>query len=99
MFEILSLTLQEYIYLLDNKYYSQTDRDSMRSTLGPTLANIFLCYHESTWPKCYPIDLKPVYYKSYSHDIFVLFNKQNIRSVFLNIVMTKHKKIELIINR
>ena len=45
---MLSLTLQEFSILFDNKYYSQTDGDSMRSTLGPTLVNIFPFYHETT---------------------------------------------------
>ena len=46
MFEMLSLTLKESIILFDNKYYSQIDGVAMGSPLGPTLANIFLCYHE-----------------------------------------------------
>ena len=47
MFEMLSLTLKESVILFDNKYYSQIDGVAMGSPLGPTLANIFLCYHES----------------------------------------------------
>ena len=47
MFEMLSLTLKESAILFDNKYYSQIDGVAMGSPLGPTLANIFLCYHES----------------------------------------------------
>ena len=50
-FEMLSLTLKESIILLDNKYYSQIDGFAMGSPLGPTLANIFLCYYESNWLK------------------------------------------------
>ena len=47
----------------------------MGSPLGPTLANIFLCYHESNWQKDCSKDFKPVYYKRYVDDIFVLLNK------------------------
>ena len=47
MLEMLSLTLKESIILIDNKYYSQIDGVAVGSPLGPTLANIFLCYHES----------------------------------------------------
>ena len=44
---MLSLTLKESIILIDNKYYSQIDGVAVGSPLGPTFANIFLCYHES----------------------------------------------------
>ena len=44
---MLSLTLKESIILIDNKYYGQIDGVAMGSPLGPTLPNIFLCYHES----------------------------------------------------
>ena len=47
MFEMLSLTLKESIILFDNKYYSQIDEVAMGSPLGLTLANVFLCYHET----------------------------------------------------
>ena len=47
MFKMLSLTLKESVILFDNKYHSQIDGVAMGSPLGPTLANIFLCYHES----------------------------------------------------
>ena len=47
MFEMLSLTLKESIISFDNKYYSQIDGVAMGSPFGPTLANIFLCRHES----------------------------------------------------
>ena len=69
MFEMLSLTLKESIILFDNKYYSQIDGVAMGSPLGPTLANIFLCYHESNWLKDCPKDFKPVYYKRYVDDM------------------------------
>ena len=44
---IKALTSKESIILFDNKYYSQIDGVAMSSYLGPTLAYIFLRYHES----------------------------------------------------
>ena len=93
MFEMLSLTLKESIILFDNKYYSQIDGVAMRSLLGPTLANIFLCYHESNWLKDCPTNFKPIYYKRYVDDIFVLFNKPEHVHFFLEYVNKKHKNI------
>ena len=73
---MLSLTLKESIILFDNKYYSHIDGVAMGSVLGPTLANICLCYHKSNWLKGCPKDFKPIYYKIYVDDVFVLFNKR-----------------------
>ena len=44
-----SLTIKDNVILFDQKYYSQIDGVAMESSLGPTLANIFLCHHETTW--------------------------------------------------
>ena len=95
MFEMLSLTLKESIFLFDNKYYSQIDGVSMGSPLGPTLANVFLCYHESNWLKDCPKDFKPVYYKRYVDDIFVLFNKPEHAQFFLEYINKKHNNMKL----
>ena len=66
-------TLKESITLFDNKYYSQIDGVAMGSPSGPTLANIFLCYHESNWLKNCLKDFKPVYYKRYVDPQFSFF--------------------------
>ena len=73
----------------------------MGSPLGPTLANIFLCYHESDWLKDCPKDFKPVYYKRYMM-IFVLFNKPKHAQCFLEYINKKHNmkfSVETEINR
>ena len=49
--EMLSLTTKENVILFDQKYYSQIDGVAMGSPLGPTVGNIFLCDHETTWLK------------------------------------------------
>ena len=45
----------------------------MGSPLGPTVANAFLCFHEQIWLNECPDELKPVSYRGYIDDIFVLF--------------------------
>ena len=49
--EMLSLTTKENVILFDQKNYSQIGGIAMDSPLGTNLANIFLCYHETTWLK------------------------------------------------
>ena len=63
MFEMLSLTSKESIILFDKKYYSQIGGVVMGSPLGPTMAHIFLCYHESNWLNDYLKDFRLVYHK------------------------------------
>ena len=94
MFETLPLTLKESVILFDNKYYSQIDEISMGSPLGPALANIFLCYHKSNWLKDCPKNFKPIYYKRYVDDIFVLFKKPEHANFFLEYINKKHKNIK-----
>ena len=44
--EMLSLTTTESIILFNMEFYSLIDGVAMRSPLGPTLTNVFLCHHE-----------------------------------------------------
>ena len=46
---LLELATKESFILFNGKYYKQIDGVAMGSPLGPTLANIFLCYHEKSW--------------------------------------------------
>ena len=92
--EMLWLTTKENFILFDQKYYSQIDGVAMGSPLGPTLANIFLCYHETTWLKNCPKSFKPVYYKRYVDDIFVLFEKPEQVSRFVKYMNKRHKNIK-----
>ena len=73
--EMLSFLLSMLFILFDQKYYSRIDGVAMGSPLGPTLAVIFLCYHETTWLKNCTKSFKPLYYKRYVNDILLLFEK------------------------
>ena len=92
--EMLSLTTKENVILFDQKYYTQIDEVAMGSPLGPTLANIFLCYHESKWLKNCPKSVKPVYYKRYVDDIFMLFEKPEQVSRFVKYLNKRHKNFK-----
>ena len=48
---MLSLTNKEDVILFGKKFYNQIDRVPMASPLVPTLTNIFLCHHKTTWIK------------------------------------------------
>ena len=44
---MLSLTTKESIILFDMVFYTQVDGVAMESPLRPSLANVFLCDHET----------------------------------------------------
>ena len=52
-----------------------------------------LCHHETTWLKNCPKAFKPVHYKRYVDDIFVLFEKPEQVSRFVNYMNKRHKNI------
>ena len=64
----------ESFFMLNNKYYKQVDCAAMGSPLGLALANIFMCSFESKWLRDCPNDFKPVFYRRYVDEIFVLFS-------------------------
>ena len=62
-------TLEWYfIFIL----YKQKDSVAMGLPLGPTMANYFLLIHELKWLEQCSIEFKPVFYRIYVNDIFVL---------------------------
>ena len=87
---LLTLATTESFILFDGSYYQQTDGVAMGSPLGPTLANAFLCYHEQQWIDNCPIAYKPVYYKRYVDDIFVLLPDSSCLPSFKEYLNTKH---------
>ena len=42
------------------------------SLVAPTLANIFLCYHEQVWLQYYLLEFEPVVYRTYVGNTFPL---------------------------
>ena len=47
--------------------------------IEPTFANMFLCVHEILWLEKCPSEFRPVIYKRYVDDTFLLF--QNINQI------------------
>ena len=71
--ELLTRTMSESLILFDQQFYKQHDGVEMGSPLGPSLANVFLCYHEQIWLQNCPSEFKPVICRRYVDDTFLLF--------------------------
>ena len=63
----------------------------MGSPLGPTLSNVFLCHYEKLWLNECLSQFKPVVYRRYVDDIFVLFKSKEDLKIFVNYMNSKHK--------
>ena len=70
--ELLSLATKESYFIFNELLYKQIDDVAIGSPLGPILANEFLCFYEKKWLEQCPEEFKPVYYRRYVDDIFVL---------------------------
>ena len=71
----------------------------MGSPLRPTLANAFLCHFERLWLDSCPPEFKPVVYRRYVDDIFVLFKSKDHLLLFTKDMPTRHKNLHLIWNK
>ena len=92
--DLSKLATTESSFIFDNKLYKQIDRVAMASFLGPTLANAFLCHYEKIWLHECPSQFKPVVYKRYVDDIFVLFKSKEHLKLFVNYMNSKHRNIK-----
>ena len=67
---------------------------SMGSPLGSTLANVFLCHYEKLWLENVPPDFKPVVYRRYVDDKFVLLKSKDRLLLFFRYMNTRHKNLK-----
>ena len=92
--ELLTRTMSESLILFDQEIYKPHDGVAMGLPLGPTLANVFLCYHEKNWlPNC-PSEFKPVIYRRYVDGTFLLFHLKHHIEKFRNYLNRQHKNIK-----
>ena len=66
----------------------------MGGCISPTMANAFLCHHEKKWLENCPEDFKPVLYRRYVDDSFLLFKEQSHVNRFYEYLNTQHERIE-----
>ena len=89
----LSLSVNDSFFLFNGTYYEQRNGVAMGSPLGPTLANIFLCYWEEIWIKKCPKQFRPVYYNRFMDDTFLLFSASDHVLKFHKYINSRHNNM------
>ena len=82
--------VKDNLIFFNGKYYIQIDGVATGSPLGPTLANIFLCHWEVIWLENCPQQFRPLYYRRYVDDTFLLFSSESHVKKFLRYMNSRH---------
>jgi len=69
---LLEIATKDIAIFFNGEFYKQIDGVAMGSPLGPTPANIYMCFHEKRWLTNCPPDFRPSHYYRYV-DTFLLF--------------------------
>ena len=93
LFKLLETATCESSFIFDFLLYKQIDGVTMSSPLGPTLANAFLCHYEKEWLDNCPSHFKPIVYRRYVDDIFVLFSSKEHLQPFVDYMNNQHRCI------
>ena len=91
---MLELSVRDVLFFFNNVLYSQINGVGMGNPLGPTLANAFLCHHEIKWLDNCPSDFKPIFYRRYVDDTFILFRDPSHVAKFLDYLNSQHSCIK-----
>ena len=92
--KLLEIATKQSWFLFNEIYYQQIDGVSMGNPLGPTMANIFMCYFEKNLLSKCPPEFKPVFYRRYVDDTFVLFEKEEHLLLFKTFLNSCHPNIK-----
>ena len=82
--ELLTTIMFESLISFNQEFYKQHDGVVIGSPLGPTVANVFLCYHEKIWLQSCPFEFKSVIYRKHGDDTFLLFRSKHHIQKFRN---------------
>ena len=85
-------------FQFEGSMYDQIDGIAMGSPLAPTLANMFMGFHEEKWLNSNEgKNIK--FYKRYVDDIFCLVNNEQIADSFLEYLNTQHENIKFTLEK
>jgi hypothetical protein len=92
--KLLSLTVKPSYFLFNSILYEQVDGLAMGSPAAPALANIFLNSLETKFLNDCPHEFRPLFYKRYLDDTFVIFQDPTHAPLFLQYINAQHTNIK-----
>ena len=92
--KLLDLATSGSAFLYKDTLYSQIDGVAMGSPLGSVFANAFMCNFETLALDECPNNFKPLYYRRYVDDSFLIFKEYNHIEQFLNYLNSLHPNIK-----
>ena len=97
--KLLNFAVKDSPFFFNNNLYIQSDGMAMGSALGPSFANCFLGYHEKNWLNDCPSDFKPLFYRRFVDDSFLLFKDALHIPQFLSYLNSKHDNINFTVEQ
>ena len=91
--KLLSLSVKNCHFIFNGRLYQQVDGVAMGSLLGPLPANTFMSFYEQKWLNNCPSSLKPLLYRRYVDDCFLLFRSSDYVPLFLDHLNQQHANI------
>ena len=91
--KLLDIATRNCFFLFDKKLYRQCEGLGMGLPHSLVFANIFLAFHEEQWLTNCTAHFKPVLYRRYVDDTFVLFSDKSHAPLFLNYLKRQHNNI------
>ena len=92
--KLLDLATIHNAFTFNDVLYSQTDGVAMGSPLGPVYADIFMNFNEKKWISDCPSSFKPLLYRRYVDDTFLVFRCPSHINLFLDYLNSKHPNIK-----
>ena len=92
---LLCLATKESYFIFNGLLDKQIDGVAMGSPFGPSLAKAFLSYYEKNWLNNCPQEFKPVFYRRYVDDIFLLFKSNDHLKYFQDFLNSYHINMSL----
>ena len=91
---MLSASVSNPSFQFNKELYQQREGLSMGNPIAPALANIFMSHLEESFIAHCPTQFKPLFYKRYLDDTFVLFSRQDQAQSFFNFINNVHPNIQ-----